>query len=931
MTRCSPFKFLDSYTKDDREIFFGREREIEELYHRVFESKIMLVYGVSGTGKSSLIHCGLANKFSETDWLPLVVRRGANMNESLASLISSASLTVQQSKFGSPADFKKGVRSLYLDHYKPVFFIFDQFEELFIFGDKEERRTFIQIVKSLIESELQCRLIFVMREEYMASFTEFERVIPAIFQNRVRIEKMSHRNAIDAIKGPCKVFNINLEEGFAETLLERLSPGSEDVELTYLQVFLDKVFKLSVSESEKHQGPQELSFTLSLLNKIGNVSDLLGCFLDDQIALMEDPETALIVLKSMVSIQGTKRQLSTEEIEENMIAFGKSFEKNRLQEMLLNFVNLRILRDKDENGKMELRHDALAAKIYEKFTLAEKELLEVRKYVENALYNYEKRGILLSKQDLEYLAEYENKLILPANLQDFVNQSKQKLETSKKALKRMTRVTTVIFLIILAIGLRFYVSTQFGPDLKEMFAIAVTKSVADPAKGVIEELKIWELDSTSTQLHGLILKDFNRVVTAKADTSDPVFQLQEFLKPVKLESKIRNAEISRDGRFIFGWMENQKVFIYEPASGKIFFVNGERTIEHLEISESNLSIALLYSNNSGSVYSFSGDKYFNFETTLNSTLVDKLVRFFPPGKEYFAAVKDNKTYIYDKSGTIIYELNKHTEDINSIDISPEGRFIVTVSDDKHGFIWNYIPAIGQYSVYDSLIGHKDKIWSCRFNKTGKYVITASEDSTIRIWDLYGNQINPEFRFLLGNGRYRQNKGEPDEDKNNPEYSQYYGKFYDAAFSPGEFEIIATCYAQEFDSSDAGRSVNRKVLFYDVTGGIYRAFGRSGFVSDVPDSIIKIKFSEIMISPDERTSAAVSNTDSEILVFVGWGEIINAISGNNPMFSKDGGTMYWTSGKEILKTPIHPKEIKRIMEEFNITGAKNPETKIRLKI
>ncbi|HCU20717.1 MAG TPA: ATP-binding protein, partial [Bacteroidales bacterium] len=127
----SPFKFLDSYTKDDWEIFFGREREIEELYHRVFESKILLVYGVSGTGKSSLIHCGLANKFSETDWLPLVVHRGANMNENMAAGIRSASLTEQRNKFTSPADFKKGVRSLYLDHYKPVFFIFDQFEELF--------------------------------------------------------------------------------------------------------------------------------------------------------------------------------------------------------------------------------------------------------------------------------------------------------------------------------------------------------------------------------------------------------------------------------------------------------------------------------------------------------------------------------------------------------------------------------------------------------------------------------------------------------------------------------------------------------------------------------------------------------------------------------------------------------------------------------
>jgi hypothetical protein len=35
----SPFKFLDSYTKDDREIFFGRDRAIEELYNHLFEIK----------------------------------------------------------------------------------------------------------------------------------------------------------------------------------------------------------------------------------------------------------------------------------------------------------------------------------------------------------------------------------------------------------------------------------------------------------------------------------------------------------------------------------------------------------------------------------------------------------------------------------------------------------------------------------------------------------------------------------------------------------------------------------------------------------------------------------------------------------------------------------------------------------------------------
>ncbi|MBU0765685.1 MAG: ATP-binding protein, partial [Bacteroidetes bacterium] len=95
----SPFKFLDSFTKEDKAIFFGREKETEELYQKVFESKILLMYGISGTGKSSLIYCGLANKFVESDWLPINIRRGRNINESLYKAIGSRQITVGKGQF----------------------------------------------------------------------------------------------------------------------------------------------------------------------------------------------------------------------------------------------------------------------------------------------------------------------------------------------------------------------------------------------------------------------------------------------------------------------------------------------------------------------------------------------------------------------------------------------------------------------------------------------------------------------------------------------------------------------------------------------------------------------------------------------------------------------------------------------------------------
>ncbi|MFN8207563.1 MAG: ATP-binding protein [Bacteroidales bacterium] len=178
---ATPFKFLDSYTREDREIFFGREQEIEELYRKVFESKILLVYGVSGTGKSSLIHCGLANKIQESDWLPVNVRRGGDFLESMALALRQVALSPLSDQLSTPLQFKKAVRSVYLDHYKPVFFLFDQFEELFIFGSALERELFQQVLKSLLASDIQCRFVFILREEYLASLSHSKRLSPVSF------------------------------------------------------------------------------------------------------------------------------------------------------------------------------------------------------------------------------------------------------------------------------------------------------------------------------------------------------------------------------------------------------------------------------------------------------------------------------------------------------------------------------------------------------------------------------------------------------------------------------------------------------------------------------------------------------------------------------------------------------------------------------
>ncbi len=413
----SPFKFLDSYTISDRDIFFGRDQEITDLHRKVFESKILLVYGVSGTGKSSLINCGLASRFDESDWLPVNVRRGNNIIESLEDAVNKQAI----SPLKKSLTFTEKLQSVYLDHFKPVYLVFDQFEELFIFGSAEEKAEFIKLIREILISKTQCRIIIVIREEFLAGITEFEEKIPEIFSNRFRVEKMKRGNAILAVEGPCRFNNIKTEKGFSEELIDKLCPAGNEIELTFLQIYLDRIFRISVTGQKEGT---ELEFSKEILAKAGSVSDLLGQFLEEKIKEMENPDTGMAILKSFVSVQGTRRQMTEVEIMDSISAFGTVISRQDLLKYLTKFVDLRILRERDEAGYFELRHDALAAKIYEKFTAIEKDIIEVKQFIENAYSAYEKRGKLFTEDDLNYISPYEVKLFLNRQLKQFITDSK---------------------------------------------------------------------------------------------------------------------------------------------------------------------------------------------------------------------------------------------------------------------------------------------------------------------------------------------------------------------------------------------------------------------------------------------------------------------------------------------------------------------------
>ncbi|MEO8496167.1 MAG: CHAT domain-containing protein, partial [Planctomycetota bacterium] len=64
----SPYRHLNWFTQKDAEVFFGRGRQIRELYDRLTAPRtapIILFYGQSGVGKSSILDAGLIPRLDQ--------------------------------------------------------------------------------------------------------------------------------------------------------------------------------------------------------------------------------------------------------------------------------------------------------------------------------------------------------------------------------------------------------------------------------------------------------------------------------------------------------------------------------------------------------------------------------------------------------------------------------------------------------------------------------------------------------------------------------------------------------------------------------------------------------------------------------------------------------------------------------------------------
>ncbi|KAJ3789252.1 U3 small nucleolar RNA-associated protein [Lentinula aff. detonsa] len=86
-------------------------------------------------------------------------------------------------------------------------------------------------------------------------------------------------------------------------------------------------------------------------------------------------------------------------------------------------------------------------------------------------------------------------------------------------------------------------------------------------------------------------------------------------------------------------------------------------------------------------------------------------------------------------------LKAHDKDINSLDVAPNDRLLVSGSQDRTAKIWSITYNSSQKSLSGSITllgvckGHKRGVWTVRFGKEERVLATGSGDKTVKLWNI----------------------------------------------------------------------------------------------------------------------------------------------------------------------------------------------------
>lgn len=174
---ANPYKGLEAFDEVDAADFHGRDGLVDDIVKRFYaagsRSRLVLVVGGSGTGKSSVVRAGVLPRLrggdvpGSEDWLITTVTPGTNPFQRLADALTRVSVdrTVEARDLELPGGIDACVGRL--AGSSVVLVVLDQFEELFTLAEAPVQRRFLdELATALTSASPRLRVVATLRADY---------------------------------------------------------------------------------------------------------------------------------------------------------------------------------------------------------------------------------------------------------------------------------------------------------------------------------------------------------------------------------------------------------------------------------------------------------------------------------------------------------------------------------------------------------------------------------------------------------------------------------------------------------------------------------------------------------------------------------------------------------------------------------------------
>lgn len=326
----TPYVGLVPYGEEDADFFFGREEEVEIVAANLRASRLTIVYGASGVGKTSLMHAGVVRRLREQSRAqstgqrkraPLAVCVFAAWRDDPIPGLAGAMRTAVTEVLGETdlAPWQRGTPLIdvvrkWSEHVRSILVVLDQFEDYFLYHDENGGEgTFDAELAALVnEPNLRVNFVISIREDAWAKLDRFEGRIASLFSNYIRIEHLDREAARMAIERPIAEWNRRLPPGVppytiqpelveavvdaaatAGELAGRQGPEAavpepgrrESIEAPFLQLVLERLWHATEAAGAR-------SLDLARLQSLGGAERIVERHLHDALASLTPREQA---------------------------------------------------------------------------------------------------------------------------------------------------------------------------------------------------------------------------------------------------------------------------------------------------------------------------------------------------------------------------------------------------------------------------------------------------------------------------------------------------------------------------------------------------------------------------------------------------------------------------------------------------------------